>query len=310
MRKKLLQSLLPCFLLSVCYSQTTLPNPDFENWQNVGSSTEEPTNWNSNKTGGGFASIGPQTCFRESTNPQNGTYCLKLETKSYFGSANVGYGTTGKINAPTSNPNDTYAETVRSDSNFNSPFTGRPDAFLGFFRNTYVGGNSGKIQIILHGDYDVRNPIDANSTPYIIGTAEFTIPSSSTAAWTSFNVPITYLSTDTPSYVLIIADSGNQVGNILWVDNLSLDYSLNAIDFENSNTSVIYPNPTSGNFTLDLKEKNDITISIYDILGKLIYTKTDINDTTFTSNIDLETGTYMVQIISKDKTENIKLIVK
>ena len=66
-------------------AQTTIPNGTFETWQNIGASDEEPTNWNGNKTGGGFANLGPQTCFRESGNVHSGSYCMRLENGSFFG---------------------------------------------------------------------------------------------------------------------------------------------------------------------------------------------------------------------------------
>jgi hypothetical protein len=35
------------------HAQSTIANGNMENWTNVGSNTEEPQFWNSNKTGGG-----------------------------------------------------------------------------------------------------------------------------------------------------------------------------------------------------------------------------------------------------------------
>src|SRR5688572_30901614 len=101
--------LLTCLCMvfsSMLQAQTAIPNGAFENWQNVGSNTEEPTNWSGNKTGGGNATLGPQTCFREGTNPHTGTYCLKLDNASFFGTPINATVTTGKIEAPTTNPVD------------------------------------------------------------------------------------------------------------------------------------------------------------------------------------------------------------
>lgn len=212
------------------FAQTQLPNTGFENWQNVGSSTEEPTNWNSNKTGGGFANLGPQTCYRESSGVYAGTYCLRVETKNYFGTPVNGTATTGKIQAPTTNPNDGYIQTLRSDANFYTAFIGRPDSLVGYYKYTQAGSDRAKIEITLHGDYDVRNPADAGSTPYIIGTASFLGTQGNVSSWTRFSVPFNYVNGSTPNYVLAIATASSATGSAasgskLWVDELQVVYN-------------------------------------------------------------------------------------
>lgn len=292
-----------------CYSQTTIPNSDFENWENIGASSEEPTNWNSIKTGGGFSNQGPQVCFRETVSPYSGTYCLRLETKSYFGTPINGLATTGKIQKPTTNPAGDYIMTDTADANFSSAFTGKPTEVSGFYKFTSVSSSSGKFTVILHGNYNVRNPADANSTPYIIAKAEFTTPTNTVSGWTSFSVPFTYFSTDTPSYILIIGDSGPINGNKLWLDNLNLTYNLNDNSFEQENNRVItYPNPTKGQVNLNLGNLKDVTINVYDINGKLIFSDTKINQSNYTFDLKNESGQYLVEVLSENNKKITKVI--
>lgn len=229
--KKLIFSTLFLGLSLMLFGQTQLPNVGYETWTNIAGSNAEPSNWNSNKTGGGFANLGPQTCFPETTNPYNGTYCVRLETRSYLGTPVNGTVTTGRIQAPSTNPNQGYVETVRTDANFNAPFTGRPDSLVGYYRYTSVSGDYLKIEAVLHDNsYNVRSPADASSTAARIGSATFFGPTSTVSNWTRFSVPFNYVSGNNPSYALIIGTSsavqgGAIVGSILWLDDIQVVYN-------------------------------------------------------------------------------------
>src|SRR5579863_3121372 len=107
--KKTIPFLLFSLLLSGAYAQTTIPNGTFESWVNSG----QPTNWHSNKDGGGYATLGPQTCFQETSNPHSGTYCVKIESESYLFQTVNGSCTTGEVEAPTTNKADGY---IKSES--------------------------------------------------------------------------------------------------------------------------------------------------------------------------------------------------
>ncbi|MFK7923152.1 MAG: PCMD domain-containing protein [Bacteroidia bacterium] len=215
-------------LLSV-NAQTEVPNGGFENWDNVGNNDEEPQNWSANKTGGGLAGLAPQTCFRESNNPYAGTYCIKVETDSYFGAVVNGAATTGRIEAPNTNPANGYLRTIRNDAAFNSPFSGRPDSLVGYYRYQPENGDQGKVEVFLHGDYDVENPDQGGSASFMVATATFLTPTSNVDTWTRFAVPFVYTSTDTPLYFLAVVSAsvvagGGEVGSTLWVDELETIY--------------------------------------------------------------------------------------
>ena len=211
-------------------AQTQIPNGGFENWDNIGSNDEEPVNWSSNKTGSGAASLGPQTCYREDSDVYAGSYCLYLRTRNYFGIKVNGTATTGRIEAPTLDPLDGYIRTIRNNPEFNSPFTGRPDSLVGYFKYNSESGDDGSIAVILHGDYDVESPDQGGSAPFMIGTATYITPSSDVNSWTRFSVPFTYTSPDTPLYILSVVTSSSTpgagaVGSELWIDELEVVYN-------------------------------------------------------------------------------------
>jgi len=228
-KASMLLTTLSMFSTTLMFGQTTLPNGDFETWQSVGNSDEEPTNWNGNKTGGGVANFGPQTCFRESNNPHSGTYCLKLDNASFFGTPINATVTTGRIEAPNSNPANGYINTLTTNPDFNAPFTGRPDSLVGWFRFDQGGTDVGRIQAILHDSFDYSNPDQGGSAVHTISEAVFDLPNGNTTTWTRFAVPFNYTNGNTPAYVLLIATASSVPGSanastVLWVDDLSVVY--------------------------------------------------------------------------------------
>src|SRR5688572_10452127 len=108
MKKILLIVMLFTAAITGGFAQTTITNGNMETWVNVGSATEEPTQWNSNKTGGGNATLGPQTCFRDAPGANNTSYCARVRTAkvAVIGTIVNGSLTTGKVEAPTTNKAD------------------------------------------------------------------------------------------------------------------------------------------------------------------------------------------------------------
>ena len=93
----------------------------------------------------------------------------------------------------------------------------------------------------------------------------------------------------------------------LWIMKLApLSVGLNENYFE-SNISI-FPNPNSGIFTINTSMINTPTsIKIHDVSGKIIYTKTELNQLV---EIDkLANGVYFLSLQSKDKIYFEKIIV-
>ena len=60
--KKILLLLWSIIIASGLMAQTTIINSDMENFTNVGAANEEPTQWNSSKSGINNAGLAPQKC--------------------------------------------------------------------------------------------------------------------------------------------------------------------------------------------------------------------------------------------------------
>jgi hypothetical protein len=295
------------------YSQSQLPNVGYESWQNVGNNDEEPTNMNSNKTGGGLASLGPQTCYR-ATSPNTGSYCTELRTRNYLGTAVNGTATTGKVQAPSTNPSDGYIETLRSDADFNWPFSSRPDSLVGYYKYLVAGGDQGKVQVYLHGDYDVRNPLDAGSIPYVIAQAKFLTPNASVPNWTRFSVPFTYTSGSTPNYALVVCTASSESatavnGSKMWIDDVQVVYA----------PLVAAPAPSESNIrsywsdddlVIDLGTTLsgvDRTLQLYDLNGKLELEAVLQGPGVHRMHTDLAAGIYLLRLVGADEPYAVKM---
>ena len=89
-------------------------------------------------------------------------------------------------------------------------------------------------------------------------------------------------------------------------------YEINTVGvLENSfgNNLLVYPNPTNGNFSIDLRENfNSIKLSIVDINGRLIQT-TDYNSSQIINlNIAGPTGIYLLTLESAKQRAVIRIV--
>jgi len=73
--------------------------------------------------------------------------------------------------------------------------------------------------------------------------------------------------------------------------------------------TIVYPNPSTGKFTLDLGNVKAESVIIYDIRGKIVESISDVQIQSFDLNVSA--GMYFMKIQMKDRTEDIiKLIVQ
>lgn len=327
---KTFTTLFASFISLLSFSQTQITNAGFENWDNTGTSSEEPTSWNSNKTGTGFAGSGPQTCYRESSGPHSGSYCARVETKYYILAVVNGNVTTGVVNAPSTNKSEGYLSATGSNK---QAFTGRPDSLVGWYKYTQATSGSGasaeqgKVLAYLHsGDfYDPEAPVNSNHTDLSankIASALFVSPASNQTSWKRFSVPFNYVNSNTPAFVMVnITSSYNQLtvapgssgtGSKLWVDDLEMIYnsvtSVKENDFS-KNVKVYYFDKT---IYVDFLNKSTeySTIEIFNATGQLVSTQQIDNSSVNTIDVSsLKSGIYMYKVSGKTQGKFGKLFI-
>ncbi|MEI6489766.1 MAG: PCMD domain-containing protein [Bacteroidota bacterium] len=308
------------------------PNASFELWENATTSIE-PTFYNSNKTGTGWATSGPQTCFQETSIVHSGTYAVRLETGSALGTAVNGALTSGIVNAPTINKIDGYIGTIEGALGTDIrriAFDGRPDSLIGWYRytqSTSTGGTGGaneigKVRAVLHlgNYYDPETPSNSNhpdSSANKIGAALFLTPASNVGTWTRFSVPFVYVSAATPQYVLINATpSNNQLtsvtGSKLWLDDIGVVYNSHVGITESSAASQsinVYAYDKKIVVDFSIKNEEQSTLSVYDVTGKLVSKQNVSNNKINTINLgQLPSGLYFYDLSGSTFHKSGKLI--
>jgi iduronate 2-sulfatase len=103
------------------------------------------------------------------------------------------------------------------------------------------------------------------------------------------------------------AITSNQVWTFNAVGALST-YSFNA----SLSSLLIYPNPTNSNFTMNFRNFNNADVTIYNILGKAVYTQKGIaSSIEIENNGRFKSGIYLIKATADDnKVYNTKLVIK
>ena len=302
------------------FAQTAIPNGSFENWDNAGSANAEPTTWNSNKTGTGYASSGPQTCF-ESNDAHSGNHSAQVKTTTYIGTVVNGSLTTGQVAAPTFTKSDGYISSVAGNTGYIASFTGRPDSLVFWYKYTSVSSDYATVQARLHVGSAYAPEAATNYHPAcaqnIIARALWQGPSSSVSAWTRVSVPFVYDSAIAPTSILIsTTSSGNQSGgssgSILLLDDF-LAYYIPVLATGTVSTGPYYVTPGNSAtvtvpFTLTgtVDSANVVTAQLSNASGSFaspvnIGTLTTLSSGTITATIPAGTATgsgYRIRVIS------------
>lgn len=105
---------------------------------------------------------------------------------------------------------------------------------------------------------------------------------------------------------------GRGQDNIIYFDNIVFgDGSLSTESNEIANNFVVYPNPSSSNWTIVNKTQSEFSVQLFDVTGKLILTQN--NNTSSEIRLDgsaLIAGMYFATITSQNNSNTVKLIKK
>ena len=299
-------------------AQTQIENGNFENWENLGSNTEEPTQWSSLKTSTdnsilNLANQAPQVIWRETSNPHGGSACIRLKVAPYNTLAGLSPNaiiTNGRVFADIT-PSDAYVYTETSDPKWNSPTTDKPDSLVGWYKYAPQSGDKGKVEVLFHTNAVEGKLPENGSTAHHIGSGiiNFTTANST---WTRFSFPINYTSTVTPNYFLMVATAGDELNAVenseLWLDDLAFVYNPPLSIEEVEIPFTIYSSQNQLNLKI-LNAFNLGSVQLLSLDGKTVWQSNEITTTnSFTPNIS--TGIYIYQLLIDGKIYSGKIVLR
>lgn len=215
-----------------------IPNSDFETWANK----KEPGNgWNSfnSATGTWVGAKGSAPAPSKFTPAHDGSYAVKIYSKSAYGQKANGNLTTGIINMGSTTPSNAanYNFTKRDDPSHCLKFAGMPDAAECYAKFTSGGSPNGRLQFIIHGDVNYTDPESSHSKQglgsdyekYKVASAAIII--TACTEWTKFTADFTYTGSDeTPDVHYMLASAttnptpGGSANDVLCLDDVKLIY--------------------------------------------------------------------------------------
>ncbi|RZT00020.1 T9SS type A sorting domain-containing protein [Aquimarina brevivitae] len=117
---------------------------------------------------------------------------------------------------------------------------------------------------------------------------------------TSFIFRFNFVSDQSVNNEGVVIDDVRIEGNSLSID-----------DFENQIAFVVYPNPSKDIFNIQWRNASTVKYSVYDITGKLVLKKDDLDLSDQETQIDLSSftkGVYFLKIALDSKESNVKLL--
>lgn len=237
--KKTLTSLAFFSCFSCLFGQQ-IGNGSLEDWENIAAPTEEPINWNSFKTGSGqFSGFASKQIERNSMVRASaaGMYCARIFSVSTLGIVANGNMTLGQINMGSTTPanpgNYNYSKT--SDPNFSEVLTTSPDSIVFWVKYTQAGSGTqqARMKSVIHSAYDVRDPEDAASAPYLVASAVLNYAPTN-GEWVRKSVPFVYSGpATTPAFILLTfttnsTPGGGAANDEVLIDDVSLIYNSGA----------------------------------------------------------------------------------
>lgn len=112
--------------------------------------------------------------------------------------------------------------------------------------------------------------------------------------------------TSSGNYALVITNNGcSDTSNCYSIQNVGI------IENDFGDKLLIYPNPTDGNFWIDLGEKYDaIKVNIFELRGNLLKSMLYHEKQLLELNVDEPVGVYLLQIETENKKALIRLVKK
>jgi hypothetical protein len=255
-----------------------IDNGSMESWDNLGSSTEEPSNWNSfMSASGGLALFGSQQVEQSSNVPSasSGSYSARVFSKSTIGIIANGNLTLGRINMGSSTPSSSqnYNYTDTGDSDFYQELTSSPDSIVFWVKyNNSSNSDLARIKAIIHDNYNYVDPMTSESEPHVVADAALNFESTN-GSWVRKSVAFDYVGpATTPEYILVTFTTnsipgGGSDGDEIFIDDVELIYNSGAgLGESNQDKWIGYHSSTGIHFSNSFLQ--DEILVVTDLMGK------------------------------------------
>ncbi len=309
MKRFLLYLFFGCFSTLMVFSQQQLQNPGFENWEDVGLPVEEPVNWSSIKTSDNeLLNPSAPIVWGKSDEAHSGNHSLYLINVKVeiFNVIATGTITSGRMHADV-NPDKGYAHTILEDSQWNMPFTGKPDSLVVWIKANPATGDFPRIQMNLHTG---RDSIPSNEEN-LIAKIDYAFPSQVFSHWTRFAIPVNYINPGTPEYALLILSSGNGVdaleGSEAWYDDLEFIYNGSSVNELNLSDFKAYHH--QGQLFVNTSLTSDYDIRLSDLSGRILMDEQNLNGSQQQFQLNQPAGIYILNLRSNGKQVSRKIVV-
>jgi hypothetical protein len=293
MRKIFSSLLFAGFLFSLAgFSQTAIPNGDFEQWKPVSGNYQDPLYWDTpNPEIANIPFIGI-TVVSKSTDHESGAYSVKLETKHLsFPPLDIpGFITLGDFTM------DLTAGTYSITGGVQ--ITDNPTHLKGYYKFFPVGGDSCVIGIgLFRFNAGIRDTI---------GSGYMSVKDSVTD-WTPFSAWIDYTISGAPDSMNIFAISsaeevGMHVGTNLYIDNLFLDYTVSVNDKDPGSCIDTYLDRETKRLLVffDFPENRQTSLALYNMMGTRVADLPAMmtrNERRILSYGSLPQGVYLLEVV-------------
>lgn len=287
MKKTLLPAMMLIFFVASVSAQQ-IPNGGFENWTEDTLGYSNPVDW---ATPNESTLILQQFTVTQSSDASTGDYSAKLESKLLVGEfISPGVVTIGEfiVDIPTA--------TASIEGGI--PFTGRPIALNGDFKN-FPAANDSTVVMAIFTEY-----IEAKGKTDTLGIGAM-YTTDVIADWTSFSIPIVFFNDHDPDTMNIFVISSNMISpnkdSYMYIDNLTLEYEAGIEDLENIVNTSIFPNPASDKLSFSFGEKINASLNIYSNDGQQVYSGL-INGTDQSIDVsNFAAGTYYFGVFEKNR---------
>ncbi|MEM7369611.1 MAG: T9SS type A sorting domain-containing protein [Bacteroidota bacterium] len=179
-----------------------------------------------------------------------------------------------------------------------SPFPYRPYFLTGRYKfedSLSAVDDFGKAVILLKSYDSLNQVVDT------IAYSESVLDLNPTLAWTPFEIPIHYQSSNLPDSIVIVFFSASTGADstTLWLDDIGFVFSLDGIEDDRNGLPPIYPNPAQERIYLPYPGTKPTAYRILDMRGAMIQSGKMLDEVDVSG---LHRGMYILQVESETGT--------